>query len=180
MTDIEPLFPFCSSCSSRLAKQAGCSSPSRAASGMLLLPLFFFPIFAVSRTEPMQISKPRKIFIIEDDPLQADMLRDRLTRDTGHDVKVFYTGESCMRSLSDNPEVVIIDYNLNSNDRSAANGMDILTSIKKYLPDTHVIMLSSQERYAIALQSIQKGAEQYVIKDKEAIEKVAKLVDDLR
>lgn len=128
----------------------------------------------------MQINKPRKIFIVEDDPMQADMLRDRLTRDTPHDVKVFYTGESCMRSISENPEVVVIDYNLNSNDRSAANGMDILTSIKKYLPDTHVIMLSSQERYAVALQSIQKGAEQYVIKDKEALDKVASLINDLQ
>jgi len=127
----------------------------------------------------MQIIKPRKIFIVEDDPMQADLLKDRLTRDTPHEVKVFYTGESCIRSISENPEVIIIDYHLNSNDRTAANGMDILTSLKKFLPSAHIIMLSSQERYGVALQSIQKGAEQYVVKDQEAFEKINTLINTL-
>jgi two-component system OmpR family response regulator len=127
----------------------------------------------------MQISKPRKIFIVEDDPMQADLLKDRLTRDTPHEVKVFYTGESCMRSIAENPEVIVIDYHLNSNDRTAANGLDILSSIKKYLPDTYIIMLSSQERYGVALQSIQKGAENYVVKDQDAFEKIISLIDSI-
>jgi hypothetical protein len=40
-------------------------------------------------------------------------------------------------------------------------------------------MMSSQERYSIALQSIQRGAEQYVIKDKDAIESIAKMVKEI-
>lgn len=127
----------------------------------------------------MQIIKPRKIFIVEDDPMQADLLKDRLTRDTPHEVKVFYTGESCIRSITENPEVIIIDYHLNSNDRTAANGVDILTSLKKFLPSAYIIMLSSQERYGVALQSIQKGAEQYVVKDQEAFEKINTLINTL-
>lgn len=127
----------------------------------------------------MQISKPRKIFIVEDDPMQADLLKDRLTRDTPHDIKVFYTGESCLRAISENPEVIIIDYHLNSNDRTAANGMDILTSIKKYLPAAHIIMLSSQERYGVALQSIQRGAEQYIVKGQGAFEEINTMINSL-
>jgi two-component system OmpR family response regulator len=127
----------------------------------------------------MLINKPRKIFIVEDDPLQADLLKDRLLRDANHDIHVFYTGESCLRSLSEHPELIIIDYHLDGNDRNASNGMEIITSIKQTYPDIHVIMMSSQERYSIALQSIQRGAEQYVIKDKEAIETIAKMVKEI-
>jgi CheY-like chemotaxis protein len=127
----------------------------------------------------MLINKPRKIFIVEDDPLQADLLKDRLLRDASHDIHVFYTGESCLRSLSEHPELIIIDYHLDGNDRNASNGMEIITSIKQTYPDIHVIMMSSQERYSIALQSIQRGAEQYVIKDKEAIETIAKMVKEI-
>jgi CheY-like chemotaxis protein len=127
----------------------------------------------------MLINKPRKIFIVEDDPLQADLLKDRLLRDANHDIHVFYTGESCLRSLSEHPELIIIDYHLDGNDRNASNGMEIITSIKQTYPDIHVIMMSSQERYSIALQSIQRGAEQYVIKDKDAIESIAKMVKEI-
>ena len=40
-------------------------------------------------------------------------------------------------------------------------------------------MLSSQERYVVAMQTIQKGAEQYLIKDKDAFEKIAAIVNSL-
>jgi DNA-binding NarL/FixJ family response regulator len=41
-------------------------------------------------------------------------------------------------------------------------------------------MLSSQERYAIALQTIQKGAEQYVMKDEEAFGKIASIIREIK
>jgi hypothetical protein len=40
-------------------------------------------------------------------------------------------------------------------------------------------MLSSQERYGVALQSIQKGAENYVVKDQDAFEKIISLIDSI-
>lgn len=127
----------------------------------------------------MKFGKARKIFIVEDDSLQSTLLKDRLTRDVPHQISVFSTGEECLRHLHENPEVVILDYNLDKDNKDAANGVTILGVIKKSNPDTHVIMLSSQERYSIALQSIQKGAEQYVIKDGDAFEKVNNLVNAL-
>lgn len=124
--------------------------------------------------------RPRKIFIVEDDALQGQLLNDRLLRDVAHDVTVFSTGEECLRHLGDKPEIIVIDYNLNSQVKDAATGLEITGIIKKNHPDIHVIMLSSQERYSVALQSIQKGAEQYVVKDETAIEKVVRLVEELK
>lgn len=125
-------------------------------------------------------SRPRKIFIIEDDELQGQMLRDRLQRDVAHDIHLFSTGEDCLRHLNESPEFVIIDHNLNSKVRDAATGLEITGIIKKNHPSIQIIMLSSQERYSVALQSIQKGAEQYVVKDDTAMEKVAKLIESMR
>jgi DNA-binding NarL/FixJ family response regulator len=72
-----------------------------------------------------------------------------------------------------------LDYHLNSVQKDAANGMEILQVIKKYFPAAHVIMLSSQERYSLALQTIQKGAEQYVVKDEDAFGKIAAIVNEI-
>ena len=73
----------------------------------------------------------------------------------------------------------MLDYYLNTVSKDAANGMEILKEIKKFDPAIHVILLSSQENYRIALQTIQKGAEQYVVKDKDAFEKVSGMINGL-
>ena len=48
--------------------------------------------------------------------------------------------------------------------------------MRKQLPNTRFIMLSSQESYSKAAQTIQKGAEIYVIKGEEAFEKIAQMI----
>lgn len=66
---------------------------------------------------------------------------------------------------------------MNTVQKDAANGIEILQAIKKQYRNIRIIMLSSQERYAVAMQTIQKGAEQYVIKDEDVFEKIAEMVD---
>ena len=53
--------------------------------------------------------------------------------------------------------------------------MQILESIRKMDAHIKVIMLSSQEAYGTALQTISKGATEYIIKDEDAFEKIAVL-----
>ena len=126
----------------------------------------------------MDLYKPKKIFIVDDDTMLTEALKDCLTRSTPNDISIFNTGEECLKHLAENPDVIILDYYLNSVQKDAANGMEILQVIKKNYPDIHVVMLSSQEHYAIALQTIQKGAEQYVIKDEDAFGKIASMIRD--
>ena len=82
------------------------------------------------------------------------------------------------RIIRENPDVVILDYYLNTVQKDAADGMEILQDIKKQNRNTQIIMLSSQESYAKAAQTLAKGAVQYVIKDEKAFEKIAGLVNE--
>ncbi len=127
----------------------------------------------------MNYIKPRNIFIVDDDPMLAEACKDYLTRKIPHSITTFLTGEQCLKNISNTTDIIILDYYLNSTDKEAANGMEILKSIKLVYPQIHIIMLSSQERYAIAMQTIQKGAEHYIIKDKEAFIKIAELIESL-
>ena len=128
----------------------------------------------------MEIGKAKKIFIVDDDAMLREALKDWLTRKIPHQVSTFDTGEECLKHLSDKPDVVVLDYYLNTVSKDAANGIEILGAIKKYDPAIHVIILSSQEHYGIAIQTIQKGAEQYVIKDENAFEKVASFINEFK
>ena len=126
----------------------------------------------------MNYGKPKKIFIVDDDTMLTEALKDYLTRSIAHNVTSFHTGEECLGHLPEGPDIIILDYYLNTVQKDAANGMEILQTIKKHYPAIHVIMLSSQERYGIAMQTIQKGAEQYVIKDEKAFEKIASMINE--
>lgn len=127
----------------------------------------------------MEYGRPKKIFIVDDDAMLTEALQDFLTRTIPHSVRSFQTGEECLEHLYEKPDIIILDYYLNTVQKDAANGMEILQVIKKKYPTMEVIMLSSQERYTVAAQTIQKGAERYVIKSKEAFEEIGRLVNTL-
>jgi len=117
----------------------------------------------------------KKIFIVDDDDMMAMALEDHLTRNTLHEIHVFTTGEECIKNLRMQPDVIILDYNLNSVQKEAANGMAILDAIKKLNRDIPVVLFSSQDAYSVALQSINKGATQYVIKDEKAFDNIVSI-----
>ncbi len=96
------------------------------------------------------------------------MFRDQITHNTTHSVTLFHTREECIKHVNEKPDVIILDYYLNSENLNASNGMEVLKAIEKVHSETHVIFLSSQERYGVAMQILQKGAEYYIIKDMEA------------
>ncbi len=118
----------------------------------------------------------KTIFLVDDDPLYVSMLADHL-EDQGYTVKSFGTGEACLEHLHENPAIVILDYYLDSSVRNAQNGLEILKTIHKESPNQKVIMLSGQEHYGVALQTLAKGAVQYVIKDQEAFGEIDRALE---
>jgi CheY-like chemotaxis protein len=129
----------------------------------------------------MHTEKSKKIFVVDDDEFYANMLKDHLSENNLYTVDIFLTGEECVKQLSDNnnPDIIILDYVMNSEFKDAANGLQILDTIRKIDKHVHVIMLSGQEKYGIALQTIAHGAEQYVIKGRDSFAELDAIVKQL-
>lgn len=121
----------------------------------------------------------KHIFIVDDNEMFNSMLKEHLSENPAFHISSFETGEECLKNLYQNPDLIILDYNLNDIHKEAANGLEILEEIKKHKNPAHVIMLSSQKRYGVAAQIISKGAEQYVIKDDNAFDNIDKIVEGL-
>lgn len=127
----------------------------------------------------MGLIEQKKVFIVDDNEMFAQMLNDHLSNNPKLKVSVFHTGEDCLNNLYMDPNIVILDYFLNDVMKEAADGLEILTELKKHDNSIHVIMLSSQEHYGVALQTIAKGAIQYVIKDDDAFGKIDEIISAL-
>lgn len=116
--------------------------------------------------------RQRHIFIVDDDEMIRQMLEDHLKENPINKVTAFSTGEECIANLALAPDVVILDYQLNNAVANAGDGLQILQQIKKLDHSVKVIMLSSQEDYLKALQTIMKGAEEYVVKNTESFKRI--------
>jgi serine phosphatase RsbU (regulator of sigma subunit) len=108
------------------------------------------------------------IFIVDDNKLFSLALKASIESTFKKKrVKVysFETGESCIDSFTQlQPELVILDYSLNSKSVDAADGLQVLDEIKKSNAQTRVIMLTSNEQIDVALKSFHQGASDYVVK----------------
>lgn len=113
------------------------------------------------------------LFIIDDNQLMTTGLRIYLNNRFGTNLNIstFNTGVSALKEVDSNTAIVILDYYL-----EGENGNDILKSIKKINPNTEVIMLSSNEDIAVAIDSFRNGATDYVVKGEKAWKKITSLV----
>jgi two-component system OmpR family response regulator len=120
----------------------------------------------------------KKIFIVEDEELFANLLKDYLERKTVHEISLFNTGEDCLQEMHQNPDVIILDYYLDSKEKSAADGLEILRKLRGMGSKAHIIILSGQSGFGVAMQSRFDGAQHYVIKDDQAFERIELLINE--
>ncbi len=122
------------------------------------------------------MKKETNIFIVDDNVIFALALKAYIENAFENllvKVYTFETGEKCLENFMQvMPELVILDYNLNTKSNIAANGLEILDKIKSRYIETSVIMLTSNISLDIALESFHHGASDYVVKTEYQFKKI--------
>ncbi|MCX6350913.1 MAG: response regulator [Bacteroidetes bacterium] len=118
------------------------------------------------------MDKDLLIFIVDDDPMQLMMLEDHLSKFKHFKIKTFATGEECLAKINEKPDIIVLDFNLDSVDRNAREGLDILKEIKEINDDIDVVMLSGQDKMEVAVNTMKYGAFDYVVKNESAFVRV--------
>jgi len=130
----------------------------------------------------MNSGKQTKIFLVDDDALYLKSLEIEFHQSGNFEIETCPTGEACVKNLSKDPDVIILDYHLDGIDKSAMNGIETLDKIKEAFPDLPVIMLSSQDKIEVAIDCMHHKAIDYVVKSETAfvrIEKIIKTIQDM-
>lgn len=118
----------------------------------------------------------KTIFIVDDDEMLSMMLMDQLSARADCEIHTFSTGEECLQNVTLNPDIVVLDFNLNSVDPSAADGMEIMKKLRERYPQILIIMYSSQELRGAAVDPLGPGATHFVKKDQHAFSKIEALI----
>jgi len=118
----------------------------------------------------------KKIFIVDDDPIIAEMLKDHLTKMTNYEISIYESGEECLKHISQQPGIIFLDFYLNSVNRDAMDGLEVLQEIKKIDPEVDVVILSGQDKIEVAVKTMQYGAFDYIVKGEAAFYRAEKVV----
>lgn len=117
-----------------------------------------------------------KLFLVDDDALFLKSLEIEFLQHADFDITTFPTGELCLAHLTENPDIIILDYQLDGIDHTAINGIETLDQIKAHNPDFPVIMLSSQDKIEVAIDCMHHKAFDYVVKSETAFVRLQKII----
>jgi DNA-binding NtrC family response regulator len=117
-----------------------------------------------------------KLFLVDDDAVFLKSLEIEFLQHADFIIETYSTGELCMKSLSHNPDVIILDYHLDGIEKTAMNGVQTLDKIKEYNQDIPVIMLSSQDKIEVAINCMHHRAFDYVVKSETAFMRLQKII----
>jgi DNA-binding NtrC family response regulator len=124
----------------------------------------------------MNTNNKVKIFLVDDDALFLKSLEIDFLENADFIVETYPTGELCIANLSNNPDVVILDYQLDGIVENAMNGLETLDQVKAFNPDIPVIMLSSQDKIEVAINCMHHKAFDYVVKSETAFVRLQKII----
>jgi two-component system OmpR family response regulator len=125
------------------------------------------------------IKEKIKIFLVDDDALFLKSLEIQFLDHADFIIEKFATGEDCIASLSNNPDVIILDYHLDGIDKNAMNGIEVLDKVKSINPDIPVVMLSEQDKIDVAVNCIHHRAFDYVVKSETAFMRLQRIISSI-
>ncbi len=120
-----------------------------------------------------------KLFLVDDDALFLKSLEIEFLEHADFNIETFATGELCLAKLSTAPDIIVLDYHLNSIDTKAMEGVDVLDKIKAFNKDIPVIMLSSQDKIDVAINCMHHQAFDYVVKSETAFMRLQKIITSI-
>lgn len=124
----------------------------------------------------MKSESSLKIFLVDDDAVFLKFLEIEFLQHPEFIVETFATGELCMASISHNPDVIVLDYNLDGMNKNAMNGIETLHKIKRFNQNIQVILLSQQDAIDVAINAIHYKAIDYVVKGENAFPRIQKII----
>ena len=116
----------------------------------------------------------KRIFVVDDDPFWTSILFQMLT-DLGYtNIISFSSGRECLNYLHLNPALIFLDYQMDD-----MNGLEVLQGIKAYYPNIGVVFCTAYEDLSVAVNAIEFGSHDYLLKRNANIKEVTSIMDNI-
>jgi DNA-binding NtrC family response regulator len=121
------------------------------------------------------MTRALKVLLVEDNRDHAELITRALTRSLPSTrVKHAFRRSDCIELLDKTPfDVILMDYYL-----SDTTGVQLLREINQKYPKIPIIIVTGQGDERTAAKSIKAGAEDYVVKNRESLEALPRIITE--
>ena len=128
-----------------------------------------------------KLKKSGIIFIVEDNPVYAKTLEKFIQSSFADikEIKTFPVGETCLLELHRNPDIIMMDYILDTKYFDAATGLEIIKQIRSQKPEINIILLSLQNDIEVVNEAIKKYNCRYVRKDEDTFYRIEEIIKEI-
>lgn len=140
---------------------------------MIINVLFFWHKYGggLQKIASMSNASQLKVFIVDDDWFCRQLYHQHLLNLGIKDILLFDNGEDCLKNLDiQQPDMILLDYNM-----KPYNGLEVMKKIKMLYPGIYLLMISGQSDVQVAMNALQHGAYDYIIKGEHEIETIKKV-----
>ena len=134
----------------------------------------------------MKRENPLDVYYVDDDDIYLNYFRKRFQLDIPYNLHTYNSGKKFLRHFihdnkwRKNQKIVIFDYLLNSSDDAdAKTGMELLPTVKRYSPETDVIMLSGKVNFNVKPTASNYTPVAFIKKDDNAFDHIAATIKKL-
>lgn len=102
-----------------------------------------------------------RILVVDDDGFVAEMLADILAHE-GYRVEIAAQGKEALRILAELPEISLVISDMNMPEM---NGLELIEAIRRNGCEVPIIILTGNSEISVAIAALNKGANDYLMKD---------------
>lgn len=120
-----------------------------------------------------------RLFLVDDNAVFIKSLELELMQNADFDIETYDTAKQCVENLSNEPDIIILDYHLDGIHKNTNNGLKTLIQIKALHPKMPVLILSTQDTIEVAVNCMHHRAFDYVVKSETAFMRIQKLIETI-
>lgn len=117
------------------------------------------------------------VFLVEDDKFYMELLENYFASKKRFKTMRFMTGEDCVAHLNQKPDLVILDYLLDKENK-IMDGRGVYRKIKEHSPKSRIVVVSAQQSADVVFGLVKEGMHNYVMKDKQTFQELDQLLQD--
>jgi DNA-binding NtrC family response regulator len=119
------------------------------------------------------------VYILNDKVEIAGKLRRYLLDRFGKllNISLFFSSRSCLKMIDDHVDLVVVDDYLYEGANRGTPGIEVLKKIREKHPKTQVVILTSNEDIATAVDAMKLGARDYIMNRRGAWQRILSIID---
>ena len=119
------------------------------------------------------------IYFVDDDKMILNLLEYTFSSRDSYTVKTFRKGEDFLASLTEKPDLVVLDHSFVLQTSEYKNGLEILKKIREKDSSVPVIILSGEQNAEVINEYLQIGVNKFISKDSYFIDSLIETIDEV-